>query len=284
MVTGLVSGIVASRVTQRPDRSDPPRGTSAPSANQASLESRTVTLERRALEEVVSLRGTLAEPPSVPVRAPATGTVTELRAQINSVLAAGDLVAVVRPADTANAAQAIEVATPRGGVLRDTLAPGTRVVAGDVIGSVVPGGLDIVAPVEPPEAQYSLLTAPLALRAAIAGGPAGFDCPLVAVEPAEGKVRVRCRVPPEVRAFAGLTATLVLVTARSPEALVLPRSAVFGVKGQGEVVVSVAAGPPQRRHVTLGIADDLSVEIVNGLGMDEPVLVRPTLDDLIRSR
>lgn len=282
LLTGLVSALVANVTTRAGDSKTPSPQSEASSAGQKPLERRTVTLERRALEEVVSLRGVLATPPATPLRAPLTGVVGEVRAQVNGTIAAGAVAAVIRRAEPGIAGDPIEVTSPRAGVVRDLVAPGTRVLAGDPIGSVQPGGLDAVATVDPPEAQYSLLAPPVALRAAIAGGPAGFACPLIGLDSGEGKVQLRCQIPPDVKAFAGLTVTLVLVTARVPDALVLPRSAVFGVEGQGEVVVLGA--PDQRRRVTLGIADDMAVQIVDGLQMGEKVLLRPTLDDLARAR
>lgn len=145
-----------------------------------------------------------------------------------------------------------------------------------------PGTYVIVAPVAPDDAAYRLVRRPVAVRAAIRGGPAGFACRFVALTPhapdAPG-VDLTCAVPKDVVVVAGLGATVVAVVDRPVEANALPLSAVVGSAQRGQVVV-VDGGALRPVEVTLGRSDSDWIEITGGLAAGATVLERPTSADV----
>lgn len=140
----------------------------------------------------------------------------------------------------------------------------------------------VVAAVPADDAAYRLVHAPVAVRAAIRGGPAGFSCrflALVAHAPDAAGVDLTCAVPPGVVAVAGLSATVVAVLAPPVVADALPLSAVVGSAERGQVVV-VENGAPRTVDVTLGRADSEWIEVTGGLAHGVRVLERPTSADI----
>lgn len=144
------------------------------------------------------------------------------------------------------------------------------------------GGFVVVAPVAPDDAAYRLVHRPVAVRAAIRGGPAGFGCPFVALTahaPDAPGVDLTCAVPKGVLVVAGLAATVVVVLDRPVEADALPLSAVVGSAERGQVVV-FDNGALRTVGVTIGRSDSEWVEITGGLAAGTPVLERPTSADV----
>lgn len=167
-------------------------------------------------------------------------------------------------------------------------------------GSVVQDGSRwlLEAPAPTADLAYRLLDPPLRVRAAIDGGPSGFDCawaglgPAGAVgvtsarelSPAATGVTMRCEIPSDVRVVAGMTGTMVLQMAEPTTAQALPVTAVAGSAGQGQVVVVHEDGTTELRTVELGVSDIYNIQIISGLAPDEVVLRTPTQADFAQSR
>lgn len=157
------------------------------------------------------------------------------------------------------------------------------VLSGD--GRVVKDGTDwaLEAPVTPEAQAYQLLNPPIAVKALIQGGPAGFACAWLGLgQAADGSVTMRCRIPAEVKVVAGLPGTMVLQLTRPQDKPALPVTAVLGSSGQGEVVVVHGDGTTEVRPVGIGQADTFWVEITSGLKPDEKVLEAPVQTDFSR--
>ena len=82
-----------------------------------------------------------------------------------------------------------------------------------------------------------------------------------------------CRVPKEIRVFAGLTATMAITVADIPEALLLDAAGVRAVADDKGLVSRLAPnGRIESRAVELGQTDGLSVVIVSGLDEGDRVV------------
>ncbi|ABW09962.1 hypothetical protein Franean1_0501 [Parafrankia sp. EAN1pec] len=164
-------------------------------------------------------------------------------------------------------------------------------------GRVVPsdpasdGGFDIVAPVRPEDVAYRLIDPPRRIRAAVVGGPSGFDCEYQSLAADSGATEagataaagtsVRCRIPASIRVVPGLSATIGIAWSEPRVTSVLPLTAVLGAAQQGQVVVVDAAGSHTSvRTVALGASDATWIEVSSGLAAGERVLARPVQSDL----
>ncbi len=155
------------------------------------------------------------------------------------------------------------------------------VISGDGLVIEEGGAFLIDAPIADDDLAYRLLDPPLGVKALIAGGPAGFDCPWAGLGVGgDGVATMRCRVPAEVRVAAGLSGTMVLQVGPLVTAQALPLTAVLGESGQGQVVVVNADGTRTVTPVTLGAADAIHIEITGGLAPDATVIEYPTQRDL----
>jgi hypothetical protein len=144
------------------------------------------------------------------------------------------------------------------------------------------GRFEVVAAIEPADAAYRLIHPPLTIRGAIHGGPAGWTCTYIGLEPstADGPgVALRCAVPRSVTATAGLVATVVAALDEPRPAQALPLSAVVGSAEHGQVVV-VDGARTLLRDVRLGRSDAGWIEVLDGLRPGERVLERPTSTDV----
>ncbi|MEU4804865.1 efflux RND transporter periplasmic adaptor subunit [Actinosynnema sp. NPDC023587] len=86
-------------------------------------------------------------------------------------------------------------------------------------------------------------------------------------------LRLVCTAPDDVKLINGATATLEVVTATAPNALVVPVEAVAGGQGKGKVDVLAADGSRQTKDVVLGLTDGKVVEIKEGLTGEETLAV-----------
>lgn len=162
------------------------------------------------------------------------------------------------------------------------------------------GGWILEAPAASDELAYRLLDPPVAVKAAINGGPSGFTCDWAGLGQAEGGgvavasarelapestgVTMRCEIPEEVRVVAGMRGTMVLQMGKPTEVPALPITAVVGTAGQGQVVIVHDDGATGLRTVELGISDIYNIQIISGLEPDEAVLQNPTQADIARSQ
>ena len=151
-------------------------------------------------------------------------------------------------------------------------------------GSVVPGtDADewvIEVPVTPSDLAYKLLDTPIAVRAILNGGPAGFACAWLGLDRGQdGAIAMRCRIPADVRAANGMLATVVVELAAAETIVGLPRTAVLGDATIGQVVIVHDDDTIEVREVELGISDTEFIEVKSGLSDDERVLLVPMQRD-----
>ncbi|GIW20315.1 MAG: hypothetical protein KatS3mg065_0611 [Chloroflexota bacterium] len=141
--------------------------------------------------------------------------------------------------------------------------------------------LEAVA-VVPPELLYRFYDSPRSISVKLDRGPGPFDCPLVSLgaadaasdDPLSVPVELRCRIPRDVRAFAGVRLKIAVVTGEARNVLILPITAVAGESDQGYVTL-LQDGSRVRRDVRLGLTDGLNIEIREGLAEGDRVLVPP---------
>ncbi|MEV0676164.1 efflux RND transporter periplasmic adaptor subunit [Actinosynnema sp. NPDC050436] len=86
-------------------------------------------------------------------------------------------------------------------------------------------------------------------------------------------LRLVCTAPDDVKLINGATATLEVVTATAPNALVVPVEAVAGGQGKGKVDVLGPDGSRQTKDVVLGLTDGKVVEVKEGLTGEETLAV-----------
>lgn len=155
------------------------------------------------------------------------------------------------------------------------------VISGDGLVIQDGGKFLIDAPIANDDLAYRLLDPPLGIKALIAGGPAGFDCPWagLGVGP-DGVATMRCTVPADVRVAAGLAGTMVLQVGPQVTAQALPLTAVLGKSDRGQVVILNADGTRTVKPVTLGAADAIYIEITGGLEPTDTVIEYPTQRDV----
>lgn len=154
------------------------------------------------------------------------------------------------------------------------------VISADGRVTQVNGTFLIEAPISDDDLAYRLLDPPLGVKALIAGGPAGFDCPWFGLgQGVDGAVTMRCSVPASVRVASGLDATMVIQVGKPVTAQVLPISAVVGSADQGMVVVLDRDGSRTVKQVTLGASDAINIQISGGLDPTDRVIQYPTQRD-----
>lgn len=140
---------------------------------------------------------------------------------------------------------------------------------------------DIVAPITPIDEAYRLLDRPASVRATIRGGPAAFSCEWKGLSRSAEGVSLRCEIPSDVRAVAGLSALVVAAVDPAVSVMSLPATAVLGDAESGRVVVVDGTGSMTVVPVRLGRADGTWVEIKSGLRPRHMVLERPVQSDLV---
>ena len=188
------------------------------------------------------------------------------------------------------------VTAPVAGTLDVTVLEDQEVAVGDVIGTVSPGTLSVQGTLSA-EQQYRLVGASGEAQVTLKGGPAPFTCtgltiggpPAGGSEPggaepgdvAEASTgTVRCAVPSDVTAFAGLGAEIAITNGDATDVVVVPISAVLGSAQSGKVWVVTAEGTePEERTVDLGLTDGAQVQVTKGLAAGDRILEFTPLDD-----
>ena len=163
-----------------------------------------------------------------------------------------------------------------------TVPPDAEVTSGTPLASIQPPGFHIRLPVTDPAALYSFVSPPHRGRAQIIGGPAGFPVRFERTvhQRDSDQVTVYVALPKKIRAFAGLHAVVVFVTATRSMVPTLPNSAVQGHSGNGEIVTLNATGKHHVTQVRIGAADGDYVE-VSGVPEGMTVLLYPLNSDFV---
>jgi len=271
-------------------------GTEAAESPTALVPSDTISVERGEIENSLELDGTIVIDPAVPVKAPATGTLTHAHVPNGAKVGKGDPLFEVRttvdPATTGDEEDEDEPAPPRVRFVTVTAPAAGRVTSfraeiGDEIAEETAvasirrstfTARGSVAVVE----RYRLIDAPDEATVTIDGGPEPFTCSDLRIadevteDPAadgadeEGGeessgTEVTCVVPEDVTVFDGLSMTMRIDAGSTEDALVVPVTAVRGLLERGTVWVVEDGGEPAERTIRLGVSDGTSVEVLKGL-------------------
>ncbi|WP_085474851.1 efflux RND transporter periplasmic adaptor subunit [Rathayibacter oskolensis] len=262
----------------------------------------TVVVGRGTITNDLTLQGTVAADPAVPMKATAAGTVDDVYLEQGAAVAAGDLVYDIRvetprdPVETTNPDGTVSVTQPEPAVRFERVyapAAGTlsalgvihdqSVTVGEVTGQVAPPTFAVTGSIDA-EQLYRIQDRPTEAQVAITGGPAGFTCTGLAITtPLAGEgeggaaagdatggtggsgTSFRCQVPADVTVFPGLAASVTLAGGRAENVLVVPTTAVEGTAESGVVFRQGDDGATEEVPVTLGLTDGTSVEITGGV-------------------
>lgn len=265
--------------------------TSQPAEPSAALTDPEWVVERGTVRNDVTVDGTIAADPAVPVLATLAGEVWEVMvAQGQWVDAGAELVEIRAEATRTDGTPYTTwktVTAPVSGVLSSfPTFEGTITSVGGTIGQIAPPTFNVSGSI-PAADLYRLIDKPSEATVTINGGPAPFTCTgLQILTPVAGTgsggdasggstvtgPTVQCAVPGEVTVFAGLAAQLVIAGGIAEDVVVVPTTAVLGRSGTGIVYVVVPGGEPEQRAVTLGINDGALVEVTGGLEAGETIL------------
>lgn len=260
----------------------------------AMFEEPMVTVERGAIENAVSIDGTIVPVQAVPIRSTQTGTVARVYYDDGLDVAEGDVLYTVRvesqpePDEEGNIGEPTfaiwNMRAPAAGTLTgfDLLAGQSVDLAGET-GAVQPPQHLVRASVGATE-QYRLTSQPETATVTIDSGPAPFECGDVTISQPTGEeatagssATLTCTVPDGVRVFVGLAAKVELAAGSAADVLVLPTTAVLGSADAGIVYrPTIGAdgipGEPEELRIELGINDGSVVEVRSGLAEGDQVL------------
>lgn len=154
----------------------------------------TVTVARGTVTNDLTLQGTVAADPAVPLKATAAGTVDDVYVQQGAAVASGDLIYDIR---VETPREPVETTGPDGAVTLTQQEPSVRfervyaatggtlsalgvihdqaVTVGEVTGQVAPPSYAVTGTIDAQQ-LYRIQNRPTEAQVAITGGPAGFTC------------------------------------------------------------------------------------------------------------
>jgi len=261
----------------------------------------TVVVGRGTVTNDLTLQGTVAADPAVPVKATAVGTVDDVYITQGATVASGDLIYDIRvetvrdPVETTGPDGLVTVTQPPPSVRFERVyAPAAGVLSalgvihdqavtvGEVTGQVAPPTYAVTGSIDA-EQLYRIQDRPTEAQVAVTGGPAAFTCTgLTITTPLAGEgetpagetggastggsgTSFRCQVPGEVTVFPGLAATVTLAGGLAENVLVVPTTAVEGTAESGVVYRLAEDGSTEEVPVTLGLTDGVSIEVTGGV-------------------
>ncbi|QPL06096.1 MULTISPECIES: efflux RND transporter periplasmic adaptor subunit [Actinomyces] len=194
------------------------------------------------------------------------------------------------------------VYAPADGIVSYNVIEGQDTTIGMVVATVSPGTYSAVGTITPSQ-QYQLTNAPSTAMLTLEGGPAPFECQNLtigtktqtqranstdtAATPQDGiSVEVRCPIASSQQVFPGLPVTIGIDAGSATGALIVPVTAVEGSTTTGNVwVVTDPAAPDlaEKRQVTLGINDGVSIQVTDGLSEGEEILLFVPGKDVVRT-
>lgn len=186
------------------------------------------------------------------------------------------------------------ITAPVAGTLTLDVMVDQEVMIANPVGSVQPETYSIQATLQPDE-LYRLASTPDTATVTIKNGPAPFTCKSLKVKrageetsaptnPLTGAVPggsntsatmvATCTPPSDVKVFAGLNASMVIVAGEAKDAVLLPVSAVEGRFESGYVYLppANAKSEPKKIPVKLGVTDGEKVQITEGVKVGQKVL------------
>lgn len=262
-------------------------------------QSETVLVEAAAVENNLTVDGTIELDPAQSALATADGVFVYSYVDEGDRVAAGDRLFQIR-SETTPAPSADPEAPPPAP--RRTYTNVVAPISGKVSGFAFEIGDDVtrkatMASVQPPTFKavgaitpldrYRLLDRPDRATVTIKGGPKPFTCKGLAIGDAaaaatppanpemggpEAASSITCRVPGKVTVFDGLTMSMEIKAGSAKDVLVVPVTAVRGLLGTGSVWVLGQDGIETERQVRLGVTDGKVVEVRSGLKAGDTVL------------
>jgi multidrug efflux pump subunit AcrA (membrane-fusion protein) len=254
------------------------------------------TVDSGTITNDVTLAGTVAADPAVPIRATLAGSVKKVLATAGQAVEAKTPIVTIRSEtfadDGTQLIKTVTVTAGSAGILSSIAVIGDQLVTvGDAIGQVAPPGFGVTGTLQADQ-QYRLLNRPTEAKVAITNGPAPFTCtgltistPLAGAAsdvsapaggsspaPASGGTTIHCTVPAGVTVFGGLAAKLTISGGVAENVLVVPITAVEGTAQTGVVYSAKPDGSTEARPVTLGLNDGKNVEVTAGLKKGDQIL------------
>jgi multidrug efflux pump subunit AcrA (membrane-fusion protein) len=236
------------------------------------------------VENSVILNGDVLSSSQVSIFPLMAGTLTELRIRIGDRVRAGQVVAVVDPSLPGDPFFPHPVASTVSGVVvsvpvntGDTLQTNSVIC---VIGNLADLQVETFVPERYSVSVYKGLSAQVSFEA-MPGEffPAAIDELSPVLDPASRTLRILLRFTPgrdgrvDPRIFAGMFATVSLITNSKVDVPVIPRTALIQTYGTWIVfVVPSGSDIAQRREVTLGLESETMIEITGGLEEGEQVV------------
>lgn len=264
----------------------------------------TIVVGRGTITNDLTLQGTVAADPAVPVKATAIGTVDDIYIPQGAAVAVGDLIFDIKvetpqdPVETTNPDGTTTITQPKpavsfervyagaAGVLSSlTVIHDQAVTVGEVAGQIAPPSFSVTGTIEA-DKLYRIQARPTEATITITNGPAPFTCTGLAIttplagatgsdstgDPGTGTggaagsgTSFRCAVPADVTVFPGLAASVVLAGGKAENVLVVPTTAVEGTAQSGIVYAWNEDGTTEEKPVTLGLSDGSNVEVTGGL-------------------
>lgn len=264
----------------------------------------TVVVGRGTVTNDLTLQGTVAADPAVPLKATAAGTVDDVYVQQGASVAPGDVIYDIRvetprePVETTGPDGTVSVTQPEPAVRFERVSAASggtvsslsvihdqAVTVGEVTGQVAPPSYAVTGSIDAQQ-LYRIQNRPTQAQVAITGGPAGFTCTDLAITtPLAGEAQggstpggtdgggtstssgtsFTCQVPADITVFPGLAASVTLAGGKAENVLVVPTTAVEGTAQSGVVFRRTDDGGTEEVPVTLGLTDGSSVEVTGGV-------------------
>jgi multidrug efflux pump subunit AcrA (membrane-fusion protein) len=248
----------------------------------ASLAPQVVTVGRHDIRSVVVLDGTITRDPTLAIKAPVSGEVTEILVSSGASVTPNQALVIVQ----SMARGPSRLAAPAAGVIANVdVVPSESVAAGDDLLDLAPDAYQAVATVDPSLLYRFYGGPPLAVLVEIDKGPAPFACPFVSLglplQSAGGPqaqtqpVEFVCSVPSGEEVFSGVPCVIGVTTAAANNAIAIPVTAVEGSAQVGYVTIVGKDGTESRTEVQLGISDGTYVQVLTGLAAGDRILDIP---------
>jgi macrolide-specific efflux system membrane fusion protein len=248
----------------------------------------------------VKVSGTIAADPATPVKATAAGPVVKILVHAGQTVKKGTAILTIESTVTGTGPDAgkpklVTVSSSVGGILSDvSVMVAQEVAVGDPVAQVASSRFSVTGALQP-EQLYRLLNKPTSATVTISGGPAPFVCTNLTISaaaaassgtdssgtgPAAGAsggvsgdgTSMSCAVPPSVRVFDGLQATVSIPGGSATNAIIVPVTAVEGIADVGVVYLEANGGAPHKEQVKLGLNDGKNVQVLSGLSVGDTVL------------
>jgi multidrug efflux pump subunit AcrA (membrane-fusion protein) len=262
--------------TQRPAQD----GAAGPAqgAQRSASTVRVTPVELGTIENSVMINGDVLAASQVPIYPTMAGKLSELHFRVGDTVSRGQTVAMVDPSRPGELYSLSPVVSTIGGTvlsaplnLGDTVSTQSTVyIVGDLSNLVV----ETFVPERFSNVAQKGLGALVSLEALPGESfPAMVNEVSPVLDPASRTLRIRLRFNQrDTRIRAGMFATVSLVTNTRRDVPVIPRSSVINTYGSWIVFIVDEQNIARRRVITLGIENEISVEVLSGLEVGDRVV------------